>query len=120
DAERALSSVAEVMERARRLAESPDKPLRIAGVSSLAVGLMPHALRRLDPATRGEIILETHAPEQVRSQVCAGDVDIGASSLPLDHRDLIIRWMGCAPALLALRADDPLAGHDGPVPLAAL
>ena len=120
DVERALSSVADVMVRARSLGESPQKPLRVAAVSSLAFGLLPHACQRLDPETRGEMVIETTSPERVRSEVCEGNADIGASSLPLEHRDLTIRWMGAAPCVLAVREDDPLAQQTGPVALAAL
>lgn len=120
DVERALASVSDVMVRARALAESPQKPIRVAAVSSLAFGLLPHAWQRLDGATRGEMVIETTSPERVRSQVREGAVDIGASSLPLEHRDLTIRWMGSAPCMLAVREDDPLARGSGPVALAAL
>ena len=120
DVERALAGVADVMQRARELSDEAAKPLRIAAVSAVSFGLLPHAWARLDPAARGELIVQTETPERVRSTVKEGRVDIGAGSLPLEHRDLSIDWMGSADCVLAVRDDDPLAAETGPVELSAL
>lgn len=120
DVERALAGVADVMQRARELADEDAKPLRIAAVSAVSFGLLPHAWARVQPEGRGELIVQTETPERVRSIVKEGRVDIGAGSLPLEHRDLTIDWMGSASCVLAVREDDPLTSETGPLELSAL
>lgn len=124
DVERALGSVAEVWDRARELADMKTRPVRLSCISALAFGLVPHAwaaLNRhasLDGVRR--IAIETHSPERVRSAVLSNDADVGATSLPLEHRDQITHWFGCAPCVLAVRADDPLTQEKGPLPLSVV
>lgn len=120
DVERALSSFSDIITRAQMLAVNPVRPLRVAAISSAGFGLLPTAWNMLDPATRGEIEIEIASPEHVRGQVREGFVDIGISSLPLEHRQMAIRWMGRADCVLAVPADDPLTGHAGPVELPQL
>jgi DNA-binding transcriptional LysR family regulator len=120
DVERALASVRDVMDRARELSDPALRPTRVATVSAIAVGLLPHAWNMLDTASRGRLIVQTESPEMVRNAVKGATVDIGLGSLPLEHRDVTIQWMGSAPCLLAVREDDPLAREDGPVELVAL
>ena len=120
DVERALNSVSDVMARAQMLAHNPVRPLRIASVSSAAFGLLPRAWNTLDPQTRGEMIVEIASPDLVRSHVRSGAVDIGIGSLPVEHPDLQICWMGAAPCVLAVRRCDPLAERQGPISLTDL
>lgn len=120
DVERALASVSDVMVRARMLGDNPVRPLRIATVSSVGFGLLPHAWNHLDHALRGEIMTEVASPEMVRSKVREASVDFGAGSLPLEHRDLRVEWMGSAPSILAVPEGDPLADCPDPIELPAL
>lgn len=120
DVERALSSFSDIITRAQMLAANPVRPIRVAAISSVGFGLLPAAWNMLDPATRGEIEIEIASPEHVRGQVREGFVDIGIGSLPLEHRQMSLRWIGRADCVLAVPEGDPLAGHQGPVELAAL
>lgn len=120
DVERALSSVGDVMTRAKSLADHQLQPLRISCVSSVGFGLLPHAWNLLPADSRGEIVTEITHPDQVRAQVRRGSVDFGAASLPLEHRDLQVRWMGYAPCVLAVPEDDPLTDENQPIALAQL
>lgn len=120
DVERALDAVSDVMLRAQMLGDHPVRPLRIASVSSIAFGLLPRAWTRLDQTLCGEMVNEIASPEMVRSKVRDGSVDFGAGSLPLEHRDLVVQWMGSAPCVLAVPEDDPLADSPDPIELAAL
>lgn len=120
DVERALSSVRDVVERARELSDPALRPTRVATVSAIAVGLLPYAWNLVEITLRGRLIVQTESPEMVRNAVRGATVDIGLGSLPLEHRDVTIQWMGSAPCLLAVRDDDPLAREGGPIELAAL
>lgn len=120
DVERALDAVSDVMLRARMLGDNPVRPLRIATVSSMAFGLLPKAWEQLDHGLRGEMANEIVSPEIMRSKVRDGSVDFGAGSLPLEHRDLRIEWMGSAPCVLAVPEGDPLADQTGPIEPGAL
>lgn len=124
DVERALAGVAEVWERAQEVANLRTRPVRIACISALAFGLVPHAWASLSHSVGAEgarrIAIQTDTPERVRSSVLSNDADIGATSLPLQHRDQTTHWFGSAPCVLAVRADDPLAKEQGPIPLLAI
>ncbi|KND55078.1 Transcriptional regulator, LysR family [Candidatus Paraburkholderia kirkii] len=53
--------------------------------------------------------MRSAAPEQVVDAVLNGIVDIGISSLPLEHRGVLVHWIGETACVAAVRADDPLA-----------
>ncbi|WP_394787077.1 LysR family transcriptional regulator [Rhodoferax sp.] len=120
DVERALGSLRKIRERAAEIARGDARPLLMAAISSLAVGLLPQALRqvenRLGPMP---IQLRTALPEQVAHAVLSGAVQLGACSLPLAHNGLQVHWIGELACVAALPAGDPLLAHDV-VPLAAL
>lgn len=96
------------------------QPLVLAATSALAVGLVPQALHALQESFADTPLqLRSAAPEQVVHDVVNGVVQMGASSLPLDHKGLHILWMGQAPCVAVLPAGDALC--DLPVvPLHAL
>lgn len=124
DVERALGSIAEIWDRAREVADLRTRPVRIACISALAFGLLPHAWSKLSHAAGAQgarrITVQTDTPERVRNSVLSNDADIGATSLPLQHRDQTTHWFGCAPCVLAVRSDDPLAKETGKVPLSVV
>lgn len=95
------------------------QPLVLAATSALAVGLVPQALHALQESFADTPLqLRSAAPEQVVRTV-NGVVQMGASSLPLDHKGLRILWMGQAPCVAVLPCGDALC--DLPVvPLHAL
>ncbi|WOC14857.1 LysR family transcriptional regulator [Pseudochrobactrum sp. MP213Fo] len=124
DVERALAGIAEVWDRAQELSDLKSRPVRVASISALAFGLVPHAWASLSNAIGIEgarrIAIQTDTPERVRNSVLSNDADVGATSLPLQHRDQITHWFGCAPCVLAVRSDDPLAQEKGPLPLSVV
>lgn len=119
EVDRVLGGVTEFWDRARELASDIAPPVRISSVSALAFGLLPRAWGQVgQPASRIAIQVET--PDQVQADVVSGAAQLGATSAPLLHRDLELIWLGCAPCVLAVPDDDPLATDDGPVGLQAL
>lgn len=51
--------------------------------------------------------------------VLSGAAQLGATSLPLEHRGLTVHWIGQAPCVVALPENDPAARHNV-VPVAEL
>ena len=120
DAERALQSLRLIHARAAEIARGDAQPMLIAATSSMCLSLLPDALRCVEGKLGATPIqLRSASPEQVVHAVLNGTVQIGASSLPLEHRGLQVHWIGELPCVAVLRHDDPLAQHET-VPLAAL
>lgn len=120
DVERALGSLQQIHLRAADIAKGRAQPLLLAATSALAVGLLPHALKSVQAQNgAAPIHLRSASPEQVVHAVLSGAVQLGASSLPLEHRGLEVHWIGQMPCVAVLPKDDPLAAH-AVVPLAAL
>ena len=120
DAERALASLRQIHARAAEIARGNGQSLRLAATSALAIGLLPQALQRVE-AQLGTtpIQLRSASPEQVVHAVLTGSVQLGACSLPLEHRGLQVHWIAQLPCVAVLAQDDPLAAL-ATVPLAAL
>ena len=96
------------------------EPLLLAATSAVAVGLLPQALRALEEAAGpSPVRLHSASPERVLQAVLSGAVQLGAASLPLEHRGLQLLWIGQAPCVAVLAEGDALAAG-GTVPLAAL
>jgi len=112
DVERALVGLKQIRERAEEIARGDARPLRLAATSALATGLLPAALKSLEgPVATASIQLRSMSPERVLHDVLSGAAQLGATSLPLEHRGLTVHWIGQAPCVVALPADDPLAAH---------
>ncbi|MFT3720369.1 LysR family transcriptional regulator [Pseudorhodoferax sp.] len=95
-------------------------PLLLAATSAVALGLLPQALRALErEAGPVPVRLTSGSPERVLRDVAGGAVQLGASSLPLEHRGLQALWIGQAPCVAVLADGDPLATA-ACVPAAAL
>jgi len=120
DAERALAGLRQIHTRAAEIARGDAQPLLLAATSALAVGLLPQALKRAEVQTGAvPIQLRTASPEQVLHAVLTGAVQLGACSLPLEHRGLQVHWIAQLACVAVLPQGDPLAALDT-VPLAAL
>jgi DNA-binding transcriptional LysR family regulator len=121
DVERVLGGMRHIHQRAIEIAQGgTSQPLVLAATSALAVGLMPTALRAIESQFGATPVrLRSAAPEQVIQDVLNGVVQLGASSLPFEHKGLQVLWMGQAPCVAVLKADDPLA-QATVVPLVAL
>lgn len=120
DAERALSALRQIHTRAAEIARGDAQPLLLAATSALAIGLLPEALRRVEAQFgAAPAQLRTASPEQVVHAVISGAVQLGASSLPLEHRGLQLQWIGQLACVAVLPEDDVLAALEV-IPLAAL
>lgn len=120
DVERALASLQQIRGRAEEIARGQAKPLLLAATSALAAGLLPDALKRIESQTAGtRIQVRSASPERVVHAVLSGAAQLGATSLPLEHRGLNVHWIGQAPCVVALPEDDALAAQDV-VPVTAL
>lgn len=120
DVERALGGLRQIRDRAAEIARGEARPLRLAATSALAVGLLPQALRLAEPHTGSAAIqLRSTSPEEVVHAVLTGAVQLGATSLPLEHRGLQVHWIAQTACMAVLPQDDPLAAQ-AVVPLAAL
>ncbi|WP_321939288.1 MULTISPECIES: LysR family transcriptional regulator [unclassified Paraburkholderia] len=119
DVEHVLTGVHQIQKRAGEIGRGETRPLRIAATSALAAGLVPAALARTELAGAAQTIqLRSLPPEQVVHDVLTGAADIGVASLPLEHRGVVVHWIGQSACVAALRDDDPLARHDR-LPLSA-
>ncbi|MEO8280266.1 MAG: LysR family transcriptional regulator [Ideonella sp.] len=120
DAERALASLRLVHSRAADIALGEPDPMLLAATSALAVGLLPQALKQVEAHSGATTVhLRTASPEQVMQSVLNGEVQLGISSLPLEHRGLDLQWIGQLDCVAVMPRGDPLAKLDR-VPLAAL
>lgn len=121
DVERALFSLRQIRDRAEEIARGQAQPLLLAATSALAAGLVPDALKRIEPHANlaPRIELRSASPERVVHAVLSGAAQLGATSLPLEHRGLTVHWIGQAPCVVALPENDPAARHDV-VPVAEL
>ncbi|PNM89190.1 LysR family transcriptional regulator [Achromobacter xylosoxidans] len=121
DVERALSSLRQIRDRAEEIARGQAQPLLLAATSALAAGLVPDALKRIEPHANlaPRIELRSASPERVVHAVLSGTAQLGATSLPLEHRGLTVHWIGQAPCVVALPENDPAARHEV-VPVAEL
>ena len=99
DVERALSSLRQIRDRAEEIARGQAQPLLLAATSALAAGLVPDALKRIEPHANlaPRIELRSASPERVVHAVLSGTAQLGATSLPLEHRGLTVHWIGQAP-----------------------
>lgn len=120
DAERALGSIRQIRRRAEHIARGQQRPLSVGAISALGIGLLPKAWALCAGDLGCGLEVRTTLPGEVRHSVIDRQVDIGATSLPLDHRDMDIHWIGSASCVLAMPADDPLSAGKGRVRLSEL
>lgn len=118
DVDRALTSIQQIKQRAHHIARGQVRSLRVCATSALGCGLVPAATEALADRVAG-VELRTAWPEEVCHNVLQRAADVGFTSLPLDHEGLQVHWLGSAPCVLAVRADDPLSRFSR-VSLAAL
>lgn len=113
EVESALLGIRNIRQRAQHIAQDENHQIRLVAISALAAGLLPSALARLPEHLRPQQIqLQSMSPENVVQAVLSKTMDLGAVSLPLEHRGLDIHWIGEAPCVAVLPADSPLAALD--------
>jgi DNA-binding transcriptional LysR family regulator len=120
EVEPVLAWLRQLRERADAIAADKPRSLSIASIASFSVGMLPAALRRLGlEHLPGQIHIRTAIAEQVVQDIATQVSEIGVTSLPVEHPALEIHWIGEAPCIAAIAADDPLAKLDC-IPLSAL
>lgn len=120
DVERALVGLKQIRTRAEEIARGDGRPLRLAATPALSAGLLPLALAAIDTHTcPTQVQLRSASPEHVVHAVLTGAVQLGVTSLPVEHRGLTVHWIGQAPCAVAVSSTSVWAKLDV-VPLAAL
>ncbi|MDQ2148978.1 LysR substrate-binding domain-containing protein [Alcaligenaceae bacterium A4P071] len=120
DVERALVGMKQIRTRAEEIARGDGRPLRLAATPALSAGLLPIALAAISSQTcPTQIQLRSASPEHVVHAVLTDAVQLGVTSLPVEHRGLTVHWIGQAPCAVAVPAAGKLAAMDV-VPLSAL
>jgi len=113
EVERHLSSLTHIRERAEAIGREEPTTLTVAATPSLAAGILPQALAAVAPdLIPRHLHVQALAAENVVQAVLARSADLGISSLPLEHPGLEIHWIAEAPCVVAISADDPLAGNE--------
>ncbi|QHC36699.1 LysR family transcriptional regulator [Komagataeibacter xylinus] len=107
-----LGGVQRLRENVHAIAHDVENSLHLCAIPALAAGLLPMALGRLP---QGNLPREVHvrsvpADEVVRA-VGRRDATFGLVSFPFNHPGVTLQWIGMAPCVAVMRADDPLAAH---------
>jgi DNA-binding transcriptional LysR family regulator len=91
-----------------------EQPLQVAATSALSAGLLPAVLHHMNKHSplNPHIHFRSAPPEDVVRAVLNGTVDVGASSLPLEHRGLHVHWIGQAFCVAELPTNDPACQQD--------
>ena len=118
EVERALMSIDQMRAQVKAIVQAEAAPLALAATPALAGGIVPAALARLGQSLPNRIQLDSAPAEVVAQSVLSGRAAIGLTSLPFDHPGLATHWIGQAPCVALVAADDPLAALPT-VPLAA-
>lgn len=120
EVEPVLLGMQQIRASAAQIGREGSRSLNIVATPSLAAGLVPAALARLSRGAPlpAQMHLHSAAPEKVVHAVLTGAAEVGVTSLPLEHRDVALHWIGQASCVVAVHQDDPLATKDV-VPLAA-
>ena len=107
-------------ERADAIAQERPPTLSVAAIAAFSAGMLPIALARLGAEALPERVhIRTATAEQVVQAVATQGCEIGIASLPVEHPALEIHWIGEAPCVAVIAANDPLARGDL-IPLASL
>lgn len=112
EVERVLQSFANASARARAIGRLAPLPIEIAATPALSVSLVPAALAAIDSALLPRHIhVSAVAAERVVQDVISRTADFGLATLPFDETGIDVHWIGEAPCVAVLRADDMLAGR---------
>lgn len=110
EVERSLVGLKTILERAHEIGRDEMQPLHLVATPALASTIVPAALKLLEQHGLPERVhLRSASAEQVVHSVLHRTVSLGLTSLPVAHRGLDLHWIGQAPCVAVLRADNPLA-----------
>ncbi|PII39110.1 LysR family transcriptional regulator [Sinorhizobium meliloti CCBAU 01290] len=110
EAERFLSGIGHLRERARTIAEKEPQPIEIVAIPAFASGIIPLALAALpEKLLPRKIHLRSLPAEAAVQSVLARTADFCVTSLPADQPGLEVHGVFQGPCVAAVAVDDPLA-----------
>lgn len=110
EAERFLSGIGHLRERARTIAEKEPQPIEIVAIPAFASGIIPLALAALpEKLLPRKIHLRSLPAEAAVQSVLARTADFCVTSLPADQPGLEVHGVFQGPCVAAVAEDDPLA-----------
>jgi DNA-binding transcriptional LysR family regulator len=110
DAERFLTGIGQLHERARMIAAEEPAPIEVAAIPAFATGIVPLALAELpaDLLPRN-IHLRSVTAEAAVQSVLARTADFCVASLPVQYSGLEVHGVFQTSCVAAVASDDPLA-----------
>ena len=110
EAERFLSGIGHLRERARTIAEKEPQPIEIVAIPAFASGIIPLALAALpERLLPRKIHLRSLPAEAAVQSVLARTADFCVTSLPADQPGLEVHGVFQGPCVAAVAEGDPLA-----------
>lgn len=110
DAERFLTGIGQLQERAKTIASAELGPIEIAAIPAFASGLLPLALAEMPESLLPRSIhLRSISAEAAVQSVLARTADLCVASLPVEHPGLEVHGLFQSPCVAAVAVDDPLA-----------
>lgn len=113
DAERFLSGIGHLRERAKTIARKEPEPVEIAATPAFASGIVPLALAELsDSLLPRTVYLRSMPAEAAVQSVLARTADFCVTSLPADQPGLEVHGFFQGRCVAAVAPSDPLAAKD--------
>lgn len=113
EAERFLSGIGHLRERARTIAEKEPQPIEIVAIPAFASGIIPLALAALpERLLPRKIHLRSLPAEAAVQSVLARTADFCVTSLPADQPGLEVHGVFQGPCVAAVAEGDPLAASE--------
>lgn len=110
DAERFVSGIGHLRDRAKAIAGKEPEPLEIAATPSFAAGILPLALADMPEALMPQAVnLRSMAAEAAVQSVLARTADFCVTSLPAEQPGLEVQGFFQGRAVAAVAPNDPLA-----------
>jgi DNA-binding transcriptional LysR family regulator len=81
--------------------------INVGATPALASGIVPRAIARMSDESTTTLTAMTS--ESVCHAVADGGIDLGLVTLPLEHENVHLHWIGEAPCVAVLSEHDPLA-----------
>lgn len=113
EAERFLTGIGQLKERAKRILAEDPAPIEIAAIPAFASGLVPLALSVLqEDRLPRDIHLRSISAEAAVQSVLGRTADFCIASLPVEHPGLEVHGLFQSPCVAAVAANDPLAANE--------
>ena len=110
EAERLVTGIGRIRERAKAIATEEALPIEIVAIPAFASGFVPLALSRIPQHTLPSRLHIRSAPAEIGIQsVLARTADLCVASLPAEQPGLETHALAQAPCVVAVASSDPLA-----------